>query len=75
MTDNVDSRLQNAIAWAYAHSKEVRNRFDGAGIMAEDVQTIDDLAKVPVREKDEVIALQSVGLEPPVAVVYEDVSL
>jgi phenylacetate-CoA ligase len=63
MTATLDKRLQETIAIAYANSAEVRGRFDAAGIRPEGVRTVDDLASVPIREKDEIIALQQA--DPP----------
>ena len=63
MTNNMDSRLRETVASAYTNSTEVRNRFDAAGLTPADIQSVADLAQVPVREKDEVIALQQAN--PP----------
>jgi phenylacetate-CoA ligase len=63
MTVNLDTRVKETVASAYANSQEVRERFDGASITSADIQTVADLARVPVREKDEVIALQQA--DPP----------
>lgn len=59
----LDRQLSEAIAAAYEHAPEVRERFEAAGLKPQDVQTVADLEKVPVREKDEVIALQQAN--PP----------
>jgi len=58
MTEKIDTQLKDTVASAYANSREVRGRFDAAGLTPTDIQTVADLARVPVREKDEVIALQ-----------------
>lgn len=58
MNENMDMRVREVVAAAYANSREVKERFDGAGLTPADVQKVTDLARVPVREKDEVIALQ-----------------
>ncbi len=63
MTRDKDQRVREVVAGAYDNSKEVRERFEAAGLTAADVQTVADLKKVPVREKDEVIALQQT--DPP----------
>jgi phenylacetate-CoA ligase len=63
MTRDIDERVREVVAGAYDNSKEVRERFEAAGLTAADVQTVADLKKVPVREKDEVIALQQT--DPP----------
>lgn len=53
-----DQRLYGIITTAYENSPEVRGRFEAAGLMAADVQTVADLHRIPVLEKDDVIALQ-----------------
>lgn len=63
MTKNMDMRVSEVVAAAYANSREVRERFDAAGLTPADVQKVTDLARVPVREKDEVIAMQQAN--PP----------
>jgi phenylacetate-CoA ligase len=63
MTEKMDSRVKDVVATAYTHSKEVRDRFDAAGLTPADIQNVADLARVPVREKDEVVALQQAN--PP----------
>lgn len=75
MTETTDARIKQTIAWAYANSQEVKARFDDAGLTPADVQTVADLARVPVREKDDVVALQQA--DPPfgglLAVPLEDI--
>jgi phenylacetate-CoA ligase len=53
-----DQRLYEVITAAYENSPEVHGRFEAAGLMAVDVQTVADLHRIPVLEKDDVIALQ-----------------
>jgi phenylacetate-CoA ligase len=59
----LDQRLHEAITAAYENSPEVRARFDAAGLAGADIQAVADLARVPVLEKDEVVALQEA--DPP----------
>ncbi len=54
----LDQRLHETITHAYENSAEVRGRFDAAGLVGDDIQTVADLARVPVLEKDDVITLQ-----------------
>jgi phenylacetate-CoA ligase len=58
-----DQRLRETIAFACENSAEVHARFETAGLAAGDVQTITDLQRVPILEKDEVIGLQQAN--PP----------
>lgn len=59
----LDQQLRQAIAAAYENSPEVRARFDAAGLVGDDIHTVADLARVPVLEKDDVIAMQAAN--PP----------
>ena len=63
MTEKMDAHINQTVALAYANSQEVRGRFDAAGLTPDDIQNVADLARVPVREKDEVVALQKAN--PP----------
>jgi phenylacetate-CoA ligase len=58
-----NERLREVVAHAYAHAPAVRAKFDAAGLKPQDVQTVADLAKVPVTRKDELRELQRA--EPP----------
>jgi phenylacetate-CoA ligase len=59
MTKNMDARVKETITLAYANSPEVRGRFDAAGLTPADIQNVADLTRVPVLEKDDVVALQN----------------
>jgi phenylacetate-CoA ligase len=63
MGEIVEKKLRETIENAYDNSPEVRARFDNAGLTPADIQTVADLEKVPILEKDEVIALQQA--DPP----------
>src|SRR5690606_35496957 len=54
---------RETVAHAYAHSPEVRQRMDSAGVTPTDIQTTADLHKIPVRAKDDLVALQQAN--PP----------
>jgi len=57
-----DERLREVVAHAYVHAPAVRAKFDAAGLKPQDVQTVADLAKVPVTRKDELWKLQQAEL-------------
>lgn len=59
----LDKKLKAVVAHAYANAPAVRDRFDKAGLKPNQIQTVGDLSKLPVLEKDEVIALQQAN--PP----------
>ncbi|MFQ5859825.1 MAG: phenylacetate--CoA ligase family protein [Anaerolineae bacterium] len=58
-----DARVREVVAYAYKHAPAVRRIFDEAGLTPTDVQSVDDLARVPITRKDELIELQRA--EPP----------
>jgi phenylacetate-CoA ligase len=60
---STDRRLHETITAAYTNSPEVRARFETAALTAADVQKLADLHRVPILEKDDVIALQQA--DPP----------
>lgn len=59
----MNERLQETVRWAYAQATAVRDHFDQAGIKPDDIQTMADLARIPVMSKDAVIAMQQAN--PP----------
>jgi phenylacetate-CoA ligase len=63
MANTQDLKVRETVKNAYENSPEVRARFDEAGLSAADVQSVADLQKVPIREKDDVIAMQQA--DPP----------
>ncbi len=54
----LEDRLREIVHYAYEHAPAVRRRFDDAGLKPEDIQTIQDLDRLPVLSKDAVVALQ-----------------
>jgi phenylacetate-CoA ligase len=54
----LEEKLREVIPYAYKNAPAVKERFDKAGVRPEDVRTINDLEKVPVLRKDDVIELQ-----------------
>lgn len=51
------------IRHAYQEAAAVKDIFDGAGLNPEDIQSINDLEKIPVTSKDRLVELQ--GAQPP----------
>lgn len=60
---DLDRKLRETVAHAYANATAVKARFDAAGIAPNDIQTIDDLTKLPILRKDEMVQLQQAN--PP----------
>ncbi|HKI50269.1 MAG TPA: AMP-binding protein, partial [Desulfobacteria bacterium] len=51
-------KLQAQLQYAYEHSPFYRNKWDGAGIRPEDIQSLADFEKIPFVTKDEIRADQ-----------------
>jgi len=63
MTTKRDARVAATVAHAYANAPAIRTRFEQSGLTPDDVQSVADLAKLPVQPKDTLIALQQ--SDPP----------
>lgn len=59
----IDEKLRKTIENAYENAPATRARFDSAGLTPADIQTRVDLEKLPVLDKDAVVALQQA--DPP----------
>jgi len=57
LTPSVDQRIRDLIAHAYAHAPAIKNIMDAAGVTPADIQTADDLAKIPVTSKDSLVKI------------------
>ncbi len=57
MTPSVDQRIRELIAHAYAHAPAIKNIMDTAGVTPADIQTADDLVKIPVTSKDSLVKI------------------
>ncbi|MFQ5592752.1 MAG: phenylacetate--CoA ligase family protein [Anaerolineae bacterium] len=58
-----DDRVREIVAYAYEQAPAIRRIFDDAGLTPADIESVDDLAKVPITRKDELIELQRA--DPP----------
>lgn len=63
MGNMTNHQLQDLVQHAYANSKALRERLDGAGVRPEQIATVEDLNLVPVLTKDDAVALQQA--DPP----------
>lgn len=63
MGNMTNQQLQDLVQHAYANSKALRERLDGAGVRPEQIATVEDLNLVPVLTKDDAVALQQA--DPP----------
>jgi phenylacetate-CoA ligase len=55
---DLNQRVQAQVAHAYAHAPAIRDLMMKAGVTPDDIQTVADLAKIPVTSKDKLQALQ-----------------
>jgi phenylacetate-CoA ligase len=60
---NFDERIRDLVANAYAYAPAVRWMLDEAGVAPEEVQSADDLAKIPVMSKDALVEIHAAN--PP----------
>ena len=63
MSKNLDKRLRQLIANAYERTPAMRERMAAAGITPDDIQSAADLPKLPLLQKDELVALHAAN--PP----------
>ena len=54
----LNQRLSEIIQYAYKNSVAVKNKMDSVGLKPKDIQTVEDLEKVPVTEKADLMELQ-----------------
>jgi len=59
----LDDQLREFVAYAYKNAPAVKERFDKAGVKPEDIKTADDLERIPIQRKDDLIELQKTN--PP----------
>ncbi len=52
-----DNRVKELVAHAYAKAPSIKKLLDDAGVSPEDIQTADDLVKIPVLSKDELVEI------------------
>lgn len=55
---NFDHQVRDLIAFAYDHSPALKQRMDAAGLTPADIQSTDDLSKLPVLSKQELPRIQ-----------------
>ena len=54
----MSAKLQRLVSYAYGNAPGFKQRMDGAGIKAADINRLADLQKIPVLRKDDLIRLQ-----------------
>ena len=63
-------RLQEFVAWAYERTAFYRRKFDEAGIKPSDINTLDDLVKIPLTKDSEI---RQAPMEDKIAIPWEEV--
>lgn len=58
MTD-INAQLRDLVAHAYAHAPAIQARMDEAGVAPSQIQGVDDLAKIPVLNKDALVEIHA----------------
>jgi phenylacetate-CoA ligase len=53
----VDQRIRELIAHAYANAPAIKGILDAAGVTPDDIQSANDLAKIPVTSKDSLVKI------------------
>ncbi|MBK8987990.1 MAG: AMP-binding protein [Chloroflexi bacterium] len=61
--NNLDQQLNETITYLYDNAPGFQKRLQAAGLTPHDLQGVDDLARLPVLRKDDLIALQQA--DPP----------
>lgn len=54
---NYDERIRELVAHAYAGAPSIKKQLDDAGVSPDDIQGADDLAKIPILNKDELVEI------------------
>lgn len=52
-----DERVRDLVAYAYEKAPAIKQQFDDAGVLPQDIQGTADLAKIPVLSKDELVEI------------------
>ena len=63
MATSLEDKLRNIVHHAYTNAQAVREIFDQAKLTPNDVKSLDELDKVPITSKDQLVALQQA--KPP----------
>ena len=54
---DIDARIRQLVRHAYAHAPAIRQQLDAAGTSPDDIKSADDLARIPVLSKDELVEI------------------
>jgi phenylacetate-CoA ligase len=54
----LEGKLREIVRYAYEHARAVREKMDSAGLKPDDIETIENLQKIPVTKKADLVELQ-----------------
>jgi phenylacetate-CoA ligase len=54
---SLDQRIRDLIAHAYANAPAIKGILDAAGVTPDDIQSANDLSKIPVTSKDSLVKI------------------
>jgi len=54
----LNNQLHEFVVYAYKNAPAVKERFDKAGVKPDDIKKAEDLERIPIQRKDDLIALQ-----------------
>ena len=54
---DIDARIRQLVRHAYAHAPAIRQQLDAAGTSPDDIKSADELARIPVLSKDELVEI------------------
>ena len=53
-----ETRLREIVEHAYNNASAIQEKFDRAGVKPSDIQTVEDLSRIPITTKDDLLKLQ-----------------
>jgi len=58
----LEEKLREIVRYAYEHARAFKEKMDSAGLKPKDIETIEDLEKIPVTNKSDLVELQKRSL-------------
>ena len=56
----LDEKLREIVRYAYEHARAFRGNLDSVGLKPDDIETIEDLKKVPITKKADLVEFQKI---------------
>jgi phenylacetate-CoA ligase len=54
----IEGKLREIVRYAYEHARAFREKMDSAGLKPDEIQTVEDLERIPVTKKADLVELQ-----------------